>query len=164
MLRLDWNLLFTIINVIVLFLILKKFLIVPVMGVIEKRGALIEEQFSNAHKAETEALSLKKGYEESVQNVKQITDEMLENAQKNADRNYESIVNEANEKAGRILLDAEKQIQIEREKALRDVQAEIGGLAVVAATKMVADSLESGKSAYAGFLKKVGDSYDATSN
>lgn len=44
MLRLDWNLVFTIINLIILYLILKKLLVGPVTGIIDKRQAMIKAQ------------------------------------------------------------------------------------------------------------------------
>ena len=48
MLRVDINLVFTIINLLVLYLLMKKFLFGPVVAVMEKRKAMIEEQFANA--------------------------------------------------------------------------------------------------------------------
>ena len=48
MLRLDWNMVITIVNLIVLCLLLKKFLIGPVTAIMEQRAALIEQQLADA--------------------------------------------------------------------------------------------------------------------
>lgn len=46
MIKIDINLVFTIINLIVLYLLMKKFLFGPIIGVMEKRKAMIDEQFA----------------------------------------------------------------------------------------------------------------------
>lgn len=160
MLRLDWNLLFNVMNLIILFFILKKFLIGPVTAIMEKRKALIEEQFQRASQAEQEANKLKEQYEISMQEVKKTSDEILEKTRLEAQQTYQSMVQEANSKAERTMRQAEEQIQTDKEQAMRQIQSEIGELAVLAATKLVAENLESGVSAYDNFLKKAGGTYD----
>jgi F-type H+-transporting ATPase subunit b len=139
---------------------MKKFLIGPITDIMEKRRALIEEQLSNASNAEREAMGLKSQYEKTIEGVGIKTDQMLASARKNAGSEYDRIVKEADEKAGKIISDAEKTIRIEREKALREMQSEIAELAIVAATKIVSDnaSENSNQSLYNDFLKKAGDS------
>ena len=66
MLRVDINLVFTIINLLVLYLLMKKFLFGPVVAVMEKRKAMIEEQFANAAAAEKNANELKSQYEDTL--------------------------------------------------------------------------------------------------
>lgn len=44
MIKIDINLVFTIINLIVLYLLMKKFLFGPIIAVMEKRKAMIDEQ------------------------------------------------------------------------------------------------------------------------
>ena len=46
MIKIDINLVFTIINLIVLYLLMKKFLFGPIIAVMEKRKAMIDEQFA----------------------------------------------------------------------------------------------------------------------
>lgn len=50
MLRLDWNLLFTVINILILYFILMKFLLKPINNVIQKRKDNINGQIENAKK------------------------------------------------------------------------------------------------------------------
>ena len=43
MLRLDWNLVFTVINLLILYVLMRKFLFKPVNEILEKRGAQGEQ-------------------------------------------------------------------------------------------------------------------------
>ena len=167
MLRLDvWNLVFTVINLIVLYCLMKKFLFGPIAAVIEKRRTLIEEQLLNASNTEKTAMELKNQYQDSIKDARSRTDEMLEKARKNASTEYDRILKEADLKTEKIISDAEKTIRIEREKTLREVQSEIAGLAIVVATKVFSDnsSNNTNQSLYNDFLKKAGDSNDTNSN
>ena len=50
LLRIDWNVLFTIINLLILYFGLRKFLIKPVTNVMEQRRQMIEGQMADAKK------------------------------------------------------------------------------------------------------------------
>ena len=161
-----WSLVFTVINLIVLFLLMKKFLIGPVTDIIEQRKILVEGQLSNASNAEKTAMELKLQYEISIKGASVKTDEMLNSARKRANAEYERIVKEAEASTGKIIDDAEKTIRIEREKAIREMQSEIAGLAIIAATKVASENSNNNinQSLYEDFLKKAGDSNDTDSN
>ena len=57
---------FTIINLIVLFLLLKKFLIGPINDVIKKREDMIAGNISDANNQKAEAMKLKAQYEDTL--------------------------------------------------------------------------------------------------
>ena len=67
LLRIDWNVLFTIINLIVLYAALRHFLIGPVLNMLEQRKHMIDGQFADAKKAKDEAKDLKKEYEKKLE-------------------------------------------------------------------------------------------------
>ena len=69
MLKLDWNLLFTIINLLILYFALKKFLFAPVCKIIDEREAKIKSELENADKAKEEAEKLKTDYEAELANA-----------------------------------------------------------------------------------------------
>ena len=56
MLRIDFNLVLTIINLIVLYLILRKFLFRPVMDIMEKREKMIADGISHANEEQDKAM------------------------------------------------------------------------------------------------------------
>ena len=116
MLRLDMNLVFTIINLLILFLLLKKFLFGPVVSVMEKRKALIEEQLANAANTQAEADKMKAEYEETFKNADSQAADIISEAKKNAKAEYDKIVEDAHTQAGRIVENAEKNMEVQKEK------------------------------------------------
>lgn len=72
MLRLDINLVFTIINLLVLYFLMKKFLFKPVNNIIAQREEAIKKQFDDADEAQKKADDLKKQYEVPSQMQKRI--------------------------------------------------------------------------------------------
>ena len=62
----SWELLFQIINTVILFLVLKKLLFKPVLNIIEKRENMIQDDLATGAKAKNEGIALKKEYEEKV--------------------------------------------------------------------------------------------------
>ena len=66
MLRLDINLVFTVINLLVLYFFMRKFLFGRVNKIVEERKALIEKQFADAEAAQNEADSMKTEYENKL--------------------------------------------------------------------------------------------------
>ena len=87
-----FNILATVINILVLFLLMQKFLVKPLMNVIEKRENMINSQFKEAEAAETEAKSLKAKYEDSLKNAHDESISILNKAKTNAQAEYDRIV------------------------------------------------------------------------
>ena len=92
MIKIDINLVFTIINLIVLYLLMKKFLFGPIIGVMEKRKAMIDEQFASAEKTTTEANQLKGQYEDALKSAKEESFSIVEQAKDEAKVQADSIV------------------------------------------------------------------------
>lgn len=162
MLRIDINLVFTIINLLIFYVLLKRFLFKPVVAIMEKRKALIEEQLANAADTEKEANALKANYEETFKNAETDAAQIVAKAKDNAKTEYERIVSEASERAGKILEEANKNIELQREKTLRSLETEIAGLAMTAAQKVVRDQADAVDNIklYDEFLNEAGDAHD----
>ena len=92
MLRLDWNLLFTIINLIVLYVCMKKFLYGPITAIMDKRQNMIREQLANATQTEEEARQMKNRYEAALQGAKDESGKIVDQARAEAKSEYERIL------------------------------------------------------------------------
>ena len=151
MLKLGWDLVWTIINLIVLYLLMKKFLIGPVMGIMEKRKALIADQLDHAKVTNEQAEALKGQYEQA-----------LSSAREDAKQMSEGIVKNANQQAAKIIETAKETARQEKESAMQGAKTEIAGLAMEAAKKLlVSGSSETGNQMlYDEFLAKAGDAND----
>ncbi len=166
MLRLDFNLVLTIINLIVLYLLLRKFLIRPLTEIMEKRKAMIEDGIKNANDTQAKALELKSQYEGALRGAKDESNQMIEQARKDAKAEYERIVKEADIQAGKLAKAARETMEVEREQMLRDMKSQVAGLAIEAAKKIIIDqsSGSSNQAIYDQFLEEAGESHDDTDN
>ena len=159
MLRIDFNLVLTIINLIVLYLILRKFLFRPVMDIMEKREKMIADGIGHANEEQDKAHALKKQYEDALNGAKEESTKMIEQAKLDAKQEYNQILNEANEKADKDMKTARESL----EQAFDDMKAQVAGLAMDAAKKILLENADniSGVDAYDQFLKDAGDSHDS---
>lgn len=165
LLRIDWNVVFTIINLIVLCLALRKFLIKPVTNIMEQRKQMIEGDIADARKEKDKAYDLKAQYEDKLTQAHKESSEIIEKARKSAQTEYNNKVSVASAEADRIIKDAHKAVELDREKTVQDLQSEIAGLAVAAAEKVLGESgtKESNQLMYDQFLAKAGGVNDTDS-
>ncbi len=166
MLRLDWNMVITMINLIVLCLLMKKFLIGPVTAVMEQRQAQIEQQLQNASDAQAGAMTLKTQYEEKLKAAKEESGQILLQARADAQAEYDRLVQEAGRQAGRIIEDARQTAAQEQDKTLRDAQAQIAGLAMAAAARLISSGSDAAgdQLLYDQFLAKAGVADESSLN
>ena len=123
-LRLDFNLVLEMINLVVLFLILRKFCS-PGMNIMEKRKAMIAEGLKNADEQQEAARELKKQYEDALSGAKDESLRMIEQAKLDARTEYDRILKEADAQAGKLLVTARETIDLEREQTLRDMKSQV---------------------------------------
>ena len=162
MISIDLNLVWTIINLVVLYLLLKHFLIGPVMNIMEQRKLMIEEGFRNAQTAQDDANRLKQEYETALSGAKQESVQLIEDARKSAKAEYDRIIIEAGEKADTMLESAKESVRVEREQTMKELKSQIAGLAAASAAKIIsgnADEKES-QDLYDQFLKEAGEEDD----
>ncbi|MFQ9933341.1 MAG: F0F1 ATP synthase subunit B [Lachnospiraceae bacterium] len=139
MLKIDWNLLFTIINLVILYALMRKFLYKPVMSIMEKRQEMIDNQFKSAKEAEDKANLLRDKWEESMAGIEAEKSRILDSANERAKAEYEEIIANANNQASYIIDNANKKIAADKEKTLREIEGQIAGIAMLAAAKIVND-------------------------
>ena len=139
MLSINMGLVWTIINLIVLFLLLRHFLINPVSNIMEQRRKLIADGLQNAQDTQDEANRLKAEYEEALSGAKKESAEIVDKARIDARAEYDRIVGEAGAKAGNIIENAKENVRIEREQTMKELQSQIAGLAIASAEKIVGE-------------------------
>lgn len=153
------GLVWTIINLIVLFLLLRHFLINPVSNIMEQRRKLIADGLQNAQDMQDEANRLKAEYEEALSGAKKESAEIVDKARIDARAEYDRIVGEAGAKAGNIIENAKENVRIEREQTMKELQSQIAGLAIASAEKIVGDKEQN---IYDQFLGEVGGTDEDT--
>lgn len=142
MLKLDMNLVWTVINVIILFLLIKKFLFKPVNNILEKRQQEAEDVLLEATAKQKEADNLKKQYDDSLKQLELDKEKSLEEAHNKASQEYDRIVSEADKKAGEKLEDAKAAAEKEHSQMIADAKDEIAGMVIEASDKMTASKAD----------------------
>lgn len=159
MLRLDINLVFTIINLLIIYVIVRRFLFKPIKKILAKRQEEIDKQYADAKKAEDKAMALKAEYEKTLSEAAQEKAAVVHEARIKADEEYDRIVADAKTEAGQLVEQAKKLALQEQEKSVRQAQEQIAELVVAATAKVVASG--QGQAAdmelYNQFLAKTGE-------
>ncbi len=138
MLKIDpWNILWTVVNLLFLYWIFKKFLFDRVMDVINQREEMIQQQFSDAKKSQEDAESLKNDYQKKLESAKTEADQIILNARERAEAEQEKTLERTRQEADHMLEKAKADIASEQEKATKAAQADIAKLALMAARKIV---------------------------
>lgn len=158
MLSFNSGLLWTFVNLIVFFLILKKILFRPVMGMIEKREQMINGQIQDAEQKNTQAGLLKEKYEGELKNANQEAAQIVKTAKERGKEEYQRILKDANEEASKVIADANKTIETQKEKAIQGIQNEIAGMAIAAASKVIQENVDqaANEKILDDFLKEAG--------
>lgn len=160
MLKFDMvNFVCVVINLLVLYVLMKKFVFGRVTKIIDARQAMIEEKNAAAAKTQKEAESLKKEYEKSLENANETSVQIVREAKDKARAEYNKILARAAVDAEAMKAGAQKAIATEREKQMDELHVQIMDLAVEAAGKIMADkaSQETDKAIYDAFLNEAGD-------
>lgn len=131
------DLIFAIVNFLILVLVLGKFLYKPFLGILEKRKQTIEDAFTNAEATNRKADEKYEAYTKKLARAEAESREIIKNARLKADDQANMIVEEARAEAARIKLKAETEALRAKEKALRDVREQIGQLAILAAEQIL---------------------------
>lgn len=159
MLRLDINLVFTIINLLVLYFLMKKFLFKPVNNIIAQREEAIKKQFDEAAETKKQADELKKEYEMSLENAKADSEKIVQEARRKAKTEYDNIVKSAEQDIAGKMQKAQKAIAEEKAKSLHSMESEIENLVMAAATKVVGKKItaEDSQKLYDEFIAEMGE-------
>jgi len=142
MLKLDWNIIFNIVNVFVLYLLMKKFLFGPINEIMEKRTNSIEASFAEIDNKNKEALNLKHEYEEALENAEDKATNIIKEAKQRALEEHDKQIKIIKEEASKMIEDANKSIELERKLSMQNIQAEIAGIAMLAATKVIQKNMD----------------------
>ncbi|MEG0692112.1 MAG: F0F1 ATP synthase subunit B [Oscillospiraceae bacterium] len=133
----DWNLIFTIGNTLILFFVLKHFFYDKVKKVLNSREEEIQKIYDTANDANKTAQSMKINYETQIATVKEQSAEIIKTATKKAQSRTDDMLLQAQEKASAMLLRAESQIEIEKKKAVNEIKDEMADLAISAAEQVL---------------------------
>jgi F-type H+-transporting ATPase subunit b len=154
-----WQTLISLANLLLIFLILKKFFYKPVQKVLNERRALLDKQYDDAKNAEAAAMANKAAWEEKMQSAEEEAESILKEATIRADRRSERIVEEAKEKAGVIVRQAEAEAKLERKKATEGIKREIVDVSSCLSEKILEREIKTSdhKKIIDSFIAEIGE-------
>jgi F-type H+-transporting ATPase subunit b len=126
----------------------------------DKRAKAISDSLQDADNKKTEAYQLKTDYEEELKNAGDQASVIIKEARERAELEYNRKLQEARDDASKVMEEARKNIELDRKKSMESAQAEIAGLAMLAAAKVIGKNVddETNKQYLGDFLKEVGAS------
>lgn len=153
-----WNILVTICNTLITFLIVKKFLFKPVRKMLAARAEEVQAMYDQAEADRAEAAAMKKDYTESIANAKAEAAQITQSATRRATVRSEEILAEASRQATDMKKKAEQSIEMERKKAMNEIKDEIADLSIMIASKVVEKDIneDDHKRMIEDFIDKVG--------
>ncbi|MDR1884303.1 MAG: F0F1 ATP synthase subunit B [Prevotella sp.] len=129
----------------IVFFILAKFGFPVITKMVDERKNYIQDSLDAAHKANEQLARIKEKSDELLNTAKAEQAKILKDAANTRDR----IVNEAREQAkaagAKELEETRKQIQAEKEQAIRDIRRQVADLSVDVAEKVLRESLKDPK-------------------
>ena len=154
-----WTALFTLINMILTFALLRKFLFKPVKKMIDDRQAEIDGLYADAASSKKEAEAMKAEYQSQLADANAQRDAILRDAAAKAQRREEDVLAAANREADAIREKARADIVREKKQALNDVKDDISGIAVAIAEKVVEKELhtQDQEQLISSFIDRLGD-------
>lgn len=140
-----WNFIWSAVNLILLFILLKIFLFKPIGKIMDERTRAIQDDIDSAKKSKEEAEALKKEYADSISEAKEKAQEIIMKAHEDAESEKTAILKKSQEEADQLIIDANKSIENERKRVISQAQTQIADLAIEAASKIIGENLDDEK-------------------
>ncbi len=132
-----WTMIFAWVNLLILYLLFKKFLFVPVKNMIDARQKEIDDMYSSAESAKENAEQLQAQYQDKISHAEEESEEIVKKAVRRAQLKEEEILKEANVQAERTLERAQEQIALEKKQAINDVKDQVSQMAIGIASAVI---------------------------
>lgn len=149
---------FTLINLLIIFLIFRFLLYKPVCKMLDKRKEMAAAEIDEARKAKEAAQKAEEEYTARLADAKAEASEIMKQATLRAQKREEEIVDEANKKAAEIRTKAEESIERDKQRAINEIKNEISDIVVMAAGKVVEKEISASdnEEIISKFLEEVG--------
>ena len=146
----------SLINITVLFILLRLILWKHVIGFLAERKNKVQSEMDDAQKRLDDANALHCEYEKKLGDVEMQGQEIISKSRQKAKEESDKILKEAHDRTKEMITDAEARINEEKEQALEDAQLDITGLATEMASRILERevSIQDNKNVVDEFFKK----------
>ena len=140
-----WNFIWSVVNVLLLFILLRIFLFKPINKIMEERTNSIQNDIDAAKKSKEEAEALRDEYDQALVNAKAEAQQILIRAREEAVSAKQDILRDSEDQARQLIDSANKTIENERRRAMQQAQTQIADLAIAAASKIIGENMDDEK-------------------
>lgn len=153
------DMIWAIINFLILLAILNKFLYKPLLKMMDDRKSEIKRDLDSAAQANAEALKAKEEYLKQIEQAKEEAQRIMEKATKMGEETSEALISQAREETSKMTEKAREMIRLEKEEALNQLRDEVSTLVVMAAGKVIDKTIdqEAHEKLIREFIAEVGD-------
>ena len=157
-----WQILVSLCNLLIIFLILKRFLYQPVKRILTTRQAELDGQYAAAREAQDRAEADRRAWDEKMQTAETEAAQILKKATERADRRGEQILSYARGRADSIIREAEMQAALEQRKAQSEIKQEIVDISALLTEKMLRREIntEDHRTMIDSVLSEIGEKHD----
>lgn len=154
-----WTALFMLCNLVLVFLVFKKFLFRPVQKMIDDRQQEIDKLYADGDEKRREAEQLHEAYGAQLAGAKAESQQLLREARASAQQQREEILREAKDEASALKEKAQADIELEKKKARNEVKDELSAMALEIAGKVVGRELseQDGDALVEDFIRQLGE-------
>lgn len=132
-----WSILISLINLLLIFWLVKKFLFKPVNKMLDERKSQVDSIYADAYKSKAEAEESCKLYNEKMEKADEEAGLKIKAAVEKGNKMSDEIISEAHLQADSILEKAKKDIALERKKTVNDLKDSISDISVDIAQKLI---------------------------
>jgi F-type H+-transporting ATPase subunit b len=126
-----------VLNIILLYIILRALVYKPVREYMKKRNDDLERQRLEISESKSEAMDLKAQYEQSLSGAKAEADSKVRDGVQRADKAAKEIIEKAKKDAGAVLVEAREQAALEQKRLEGAMKKEVADLALELASKIL---------------------------
>jgi F-type H+-transporting ATPase subunit b len=117
----------------------------PLLRILNARQARIQEGVEAAERARQEREAAEREYQAKLEEARREAQTMLDRAQKMGESLRQELEAKAKQQAAEIVAQAKKDIDVERQRAIQDLRSQVADLAVLAASRIIGESLDATK-------------------
>ena len=152
----------TVISFVILLILLWKVAYKPITRALKKREETIRNTLEEAKKNRESAEALVEKYEAQIAQARDEAQKILAEGKMLGENVRKEIIQKAHEEANQIVKRAQEEIEFQKEKALMELKERIADLTIMAASKVVAKTLDKKdhEQLLDEYVSKVGEMYE----
>jgi F-type H+-transporting ATPase subunit b len=132
----------TIVNILVLYFILKKLLFKPVTKFMDDRSQKIQDELDRAEDAKKQVDEMKNEYDAKLRLAKEEGQKIVEDYKKMADKEYNNVLANAKNEANLMMENAKTELAVEKEQLISGMKKEMSDLVLSASEKVLKENVD----------------------